>query len=345
MEKLIDEINHLKLNIQAEVIDNAQKIEEFRIKYLGTKGILKNLMIFLKDIPIHQKPQAGQILNDFKFMVEEKYKTLKESFSQEPEPLQQFDYSLPGTPFKLGSKHPLRIVLDDLTLIFNKMGFSIEEGPEIEDDWHNFESMNLPEFHPARDMQDTFYIKKSTDVTQNVLLRTHTSNTQARIMEKHKPPIRVACPGRVYRNEAVSARSHCFFHQIELLYIDKHVSFVDLKQTLYYFVKEYFGDDVNIRFRPSYFPFTEPSAEMDISCIICNAQGCNICKHTGWVEILGSGMVHPKVLQNFHIDPELYTGFAAGMGLERIAQLKYQVNDLRLYSQNDIRFLKQFSSL
>jgi phenylalanyl-tRNA synthetase alpha chain len=239
----------------------------------------------------------------------------------------------------VGTRHPLSIVRGQMVSIFRRLGFAVAEGPEIEDDWHNFGAMNLPEDHPARDMQDTFYIQQNPDW----LLRTHTSSVQARVMETQKPPIRVICPGRVYRNETISARAHCFFHQVEGLYIDENVSFADLKQTLYFFVQEMFGKDVKVRFRPSYFPFTEPSAEMDISCQICSGKGCNICKHTGWVEILGSGMVHPKVLENFGIDSTKYTGFAFGMGVERITQLKYQVNDLRLYSQNDMRFLKQFT--
>ncbi|MEN9597829.1 MAG: hypothetical protein RL596_140, partial [Bacteroidota bacterium] len=243
-------------------------------------------------------------------------------------------------------RHPLSLVRREIVSIFKRLGFAVAEGPEIEDDWHNFGAMNLPEDHPARDMQDTFYINKPANKEEPTwLLRTHTSSVQARVMETQKPPIRVICPGRVYRNETVSARAHCFFHQVEGLYIDEHVSFADLKQTLYFFVKEMFGKQVKVRFRPSYFPFTEPSAEMDISCLICNGDGCNICKHSGWVEILGSGMVHPNVLENFGIDSTKYTGFAFGMGVERITQLKYQVNDLRLYSQNDIRFLKQFTGV
>jgi phenylalanyl-tRNA synthetase alpha chain len=255
------------------------------------------------------------------------------------------DFSLPGDPTPVGTRHPLNLVRNQMVSIFKRLGFAVAEGPEIEDDWHNFGAMNLPEDHPARDMQDTFYVEEKTADHSAWLLRTHTSSTQARVMESQKPPIRVICPGRVYRNETISARAHCFFHQVEGLYIDENVSFADLKQTLYFFVQEMFGKEVKVRFRPSYFPFTEPSAEMDISCQICAGKGCNICKHTGWVEILGSGMVHPKVLVNFGIDPEKYTGFAFGMGVERIAQLKYQVNDLRLYSQNDIRFLQQFKSV
>ena len=257
-----------------------------------------------------------------------------------PTPDSEFiDWSLPGDPVALGTRHPLSIVRNQIVSIFKRLGFAVAEGPEIEDDWHNFGAMNLPEDHPARDMQDTFYINQDPAW----LLRTHTSSVQARVMEKQKPPIRVICPGRVYRNETISARAHCFFHQVEGLYIDENVSFADLKQTLYFFVQEMFGKDTKVRFRPSYFPFTEPSAEMDISCLICGGDGCNVCKHTGWVEILGSGMVHPKVLENFGIDPNKYTGFAFGMGVERICQLKYRVNDLRLYSQNDVRFLKQFT--
>ena len=245
----------------------------------------------------------------------------------------------------MGTRHPLNLVRNQMVSIFKRLGFAVAEGPEIEDDWHNFGAMNLPADHPARDMQDTFYVQEAADENAAWLLRTHTSSVQARVMETQKPPIRVICPGRVYRNETISARAHCFFHQVEGLYIDENVSFADLKQTLYFFVQEMFGKDVKVRFRPSYFPFTEPSAEMDISCQICSGKGCNICKHTGWVEILGSGMVHPNVLKNFDIDPEKYTGFAFGMGVERIAQLKYQVNDLRLYSQNDLRFLQQFKSV
>jgi phenylalanyl-tRNA synthetase alpha chain len=250
------------------------------------------------------------------------------------------DWSLPGDPIPMGSRHPISLVRNRIIEIFGRLGFSVAEGPEIEDDWHNFTALNLPADHPARDMQDTFYIHKNPDW----LLRTHTSSVQARVMEKQKPPIRIICPGRVYRNETVSARAHNFFHQTEGLYIDENVSFADLKQTLYFFVQEMFGKTVKIRFRPSYFPFTEPSAEMDISCLICGGTGCNVCKHSGWVEILGSGMVHPKMLQNFGIDPNKYTGFAFGMGIERVCQLKYRINDLRLYSQNDLRFLKQFVS-
>jgi phenylalanyl-tRNA synthetase alpha chain len=300
----------------------------------------------MKNVPNEKKKEAGQILNDFKLFVEEKYNTLKENTQEtEGSDTDSIDWSLPGNPVIVGTRHPLNLVRSQIISIFQTLGFAVEEGPEIEDDWHNFGAMNLPEDHPARDMQDTFYINNAKPGEQSWLLRTHTSSVQARIMETQKPPIRVICPGRVYRNETISARAHCFFHQVEGLYIDENVSFADLKQTLYFFVQQMFGKDVKVRFRPSYFPFTEPSAEMDISCLICEGDGCNVCKHTGWVEILGSGMVHPKVLENFGIDSNKYTGFAFGMGVERITQLKYRVNDLRLYSQNDVRFLKQFTGV
>ncbi|MDB5190764.1 MAG: phenylalanyl-tRNA synthetase alpha chain, partial [Segetibacter sp.] len=259
--------------------------------------------------------------------------------NSEQESAANYDWSLPADPVTVGTRHPLSIVRNQIVSIFKRLGFAVAEGPEIEDDWHNFTALNLPENHPARDMQDTFYLNQKPDY----LLRTHTSSVQARVMETQKPPIRIICPGRVYRNETISARAHCFFHQVEGLYVDDNVSFADLKQTLYFFVQEMFGKDVKVRFRPSYFPFTEPSAEMDISCTVCGGKGCSLCKHTGWVEILGCGMVHPKMLDNFSIDSNKYTGFAFGMGVERICQLKYRVNDLRLYSQNDVRFLKQFT--
>jgi phenylalanyl-tRNA synthetase alpha chain len=284
-------------------------------------------------------------LNAFKIVAEEKLEILLAALGEEDESKATIDTSLPGDAISVGTRHPLSLVRNQMVSIFKRLGFAVAEGPEIEDDWHNFGAMNLPADHPARDMQDTFYVQEATENNSAWLLRTHTSSVQARVMETQKPPIRVICPGRVYRNETISARAHCFFHQVEGLYIDENVSFADLKQTLYFFVQEMFGKDVKVRFRPSYFPFTEPSAEMDISCQICAGKGCNICKHTGWVEILGSGMVHPSVLKNFGIDPEKYTGFAFGMGVERITQLKYQVNDLRLYAQNDLRFLQQFKSV
>lgn len=340
MEALLQQIEQYKQEISETTPHSAEEVEAFRIKYLGTKGMVKAMMGEMKQVPNDRKKEFGQILNAFKEFAEEKYEYLKQLTGNTKQSITDtVDYTLPGNEISVGNRHPLNIVRNKVIAIFGRLGFAIAEGPEIEDDWHNFGAMNLPEDHPARDMQDTFYINENPAW----LLRTHTSSVQARVMETQQPPIRVICPGRVYRNETISARAHCFFHQVEGLYIDKEVSFADLKQTLYFFVQEMFGQDVKIRFRPSYFPFTEPSAEMDISCQLCAGSGCSICKHTGWVEILGSGMVHPKVLENFKIDPEKYTGFAFGMGIERIAQLKYRVNDLRLYSQNDVRFLKQFS--
>lgn len=320
---------------------NAAELEEYRIKYLGTKGIVKAVFGEMKNVPADQKKEAGQLLNSFKQLAESKYESFTHLQNGNSKKDSNIDVTLPGTPLPLGTRHPLRMVENEIVSIFEKIGFSVATGPEIEDDWHNFTSLNMPEHHPARDMQDTFYVSQNPDW----VLRTHTSSVQARIMEQGNLPVRVICPGRVYRNETISARAHCFFHQCEGLYIDKNVSFADLKQTLYYFVTEMFGADTKVRFRPSYFPFTEPSAEMDISCTVCGGSGCSLCKHTGWVEILGCGMVHPNMLRNFNIDPEVYTGFAFGMGVERITQIKYQVNDLRLYSQNDIRFLKQFQSI
>jgi phenylalanyl-tRNA synthetase alpha chain len=345
MEQIVQQIESYKKEIEAAALAtpmSPEQVEEFRIKYLGTKGLVKTIMGEMRNVPNERKKEFGQVLNDFKLFVEAKYDTLKENNSGvQATDSSLIDWSLPGDPILAGTRHPLNIVRNQIVSIFKRLGFAVAEGPEIEDDWHNFGAMNLPEDHPARDMQDTFYINQNP----SWLLRTHTSSVQARVMETQKPPIRVICPGRVYRNETISARAHCFFHQVEGLYVDENVSFADLKQTLYFFVQEMFGNDVKVRFRPSYFPFTEPSAEMDISCLICKGKGCNICKHTGWVEILGSGMVHPNVLDNFGIDSNKYTGFAFGMGVERITQLKYQVNDLRLYSQNDVRFLKQFTGV
>ena len=345
MEALIQQIETITKEIQNTVATTSAEVEAFRIKYLGTKGLVKNMMVEMKSVPNEQKKEFGQILNAFKVAAEEKLEALVAALGDTTTLDANIDTSLPGDEFTVGTRHPLNLVRNQMVSIFKRLGFAVAEGPEIEDDWHNFGAMNLPADHPARDMQDTFYVQEATDENAAWLLRTHTSSVQARVMETQKPPIRVICPGRVYRNETISARAHCFFHQVEGLYIDENVSFADLKQTLYFFVQEMFGRDVKVRFRPSYFPFTEPSAEMDISCQICSGKGCNICKHTGWVEILGSGMVHPNVLKNFDIDPEKYTGFAFGMGVERIAQLKYQVNDLRLYSQNDLRFLQQFKSV
>lgn len=320
---------------------DAAELENYRIRFLGAKGIVKDIVGEMKNVPPEQRKEAGQLLNAFKQLAEEKYQSFRELQGAGNKKEQGTDISLPGTPLPIGTRHPLRMVENEIVDIFEKIGFSVATGPEIEDDWHNFTSLNMPEHHPARDMQDTFYVSQNPDW----ILRTHTSSVQARILETQQLPVRVICPGRVYRNETISARAHCFFHQCEGLYVDKDVSFADLKQTLYYFVTEMFGADTKVRFRPSYFPFTEPSAEMDISCTVCGGKGCNLCKHTGWVEILGCGMVHPNMLRNFGIDPEVYTGFAFGMGVERITQIKFQVNDLRLYSQNDVRFLRQFQSL
>jgi phenylalanyl-tRNA synthetase alpha chain len=342
MEQLVKQIETIKKEVSSFSATDTKSVEEFRVKYLGTKGVVKSVMGEMKAVPNEQKKEFGQILNEFKLFVENKFDELKNSTadSEHSNQSSNIDLTLPGDPAPLGSRHPITLMKNRVNSIFQRLGFAIAEGPEIEDDWHNFTALNLPEHHPARDMQDTFYVQQNPDW----LLRTHTSNIQIREMEKGKLPIRVICPGRVYRNETISARSHCFFHQIEGLYIDENVSFADLKQTLYFFVKEMYGKDVRVRFRPSYFPFTEPSAEMDVSCFICGGPGCNICKKTGWVEILGCGMVHPNVLQNCHIDPAKYTGFAFGMGIERPAMLKYGINDIRLFSENDLRFLKQFTS-
>ena len=341
MEQLLQQIEDVKQEMTVFTAENEEQAEAFRIKFLGTKGIVKIIMGEMKNVPNEQKKEFGQLLNSFKTFAEERYETLKNGLqaAAQTDPT-DFDWSLPGDPTPVGTRHPLSLVRNQIVSIFKKLGFAVAEGPEIEDDWHNFTALNLPEHHPARDMQDTFYLNKNPDF----LLRTHTSSVQARVLEKQKPPVRIICPGRVYRNETISARAHCFFHQVEGLYVDEQVSFADLKQTLYFFVQEMFGKDLKIRFRPSYFPFTEPSAEMDISCTVCGGSGCSLCKHTGWVEILGCGMVHPKMLENFNIDSNKYTGFAFGMGVERICQLKYRINDLRLYSQNDIRFLRQFTA-
>lgn len=341
MQSLQEQIHTYEQEINVFEPKDAAELETYRIRFLGTKGIVKQIFGEMKNVPVEQKKEAGQVLNAFKQLAEGKYESFKHLQDVGKQTGPAVDYTLPGTPIPAGTRHPLRIVENEIVSIFEKIGFSVATGPEIEDDWHNFTSLNMPQDHPARDMQDTFYVSQNPDW----VLRTHTSSVQARIMEKEPLPIRVICPGRVYRNETISARAHCFFHQCEGLHIDKNVSFADLKQTLYYFVTSMFGADTKLRFRPSYFPFTEPSAEMDISCTVCGGKGCSLCKHTGWVEILGCGMVHPNMLRNFNIDPEVYTGFAFGLGVERITQIKYQVNDLRFYSQNDVRFLRQFQSL
>lgn len=332
LKQVIEEIKVLSIN-------NADELEVFRIKYLSRKGIISDLFELFKSIPNDQKKETGKVMNELKQTAEIKYNELKVVFGdQQKEEKTATDISLPGEPIYLGSRHPIYIFQNKVLDIFRKLGFTIAEGPEIEDDWHNFSGLNFPDNHPARDMQDTFFINKDYS------LRTHCTSVQVRIMENQSPPIRVVMPGRVYRNEAISARSHCFFHQIDGVYIDKNVSFADLKQTLYFFVKELFGEDYGIRFRPSYFPFTEPSAEMDIACIICKGTGCNVCKHTGWLEILGCGMIDPNVLQVNGINPDEYSGFAFGMGVERTTMMLYGIKDIRVLSQNDIRFLSQFSS-
>ena len=339
MEQLLAQIESFRKEIEGYKITNAKELEEFRIKFLGTRGITKTLFGEMKNVPGEKKKEFGQVLNEFKQFAETKFENARAATANGQETVEEkIDLSLPGDPVEIGARHPIPLVRNRMVGIFQRLGFSVADGPEIEDDWHNFTALNLPENHPARDMQDTFYLNQHPDW----LLRTHTSNVQIREMQKGKLPIRIICPGRVYRNETISARSHCFFHQVEGLYIDEQVSFADLKQTLYFFVQEMFGRDVKVRFRPSYFPFTEPSAEMDISCFICGGKGCRICKHTGWVEILGCGMVHPKVLENCGIDSSKYTGYAFGMGIERPALLLYDVNDIRLFSENDARFLKQF---
>ena len=333
----IDRILEEARQFKAETRD---EIEQFRIKYLGKKGVLTDLFRNFKEIPVEHKKETGQKINQLKQFISEKIDSLLEGVTDEADGHSSDDLTLPGPPVQSGARHPISIVRNEIISIFSRLGYTISEGPEIEDDWHVFSSLNFPPEHPARDMQDTFFIEKDPDI----LLRTHTSSVQVRVMEKESLPIRTISPGRVFRNEAISARAHCIFHQVEGLYIDENVSFADLKQTLLYFAQEMFGKEVEIRLRPSYFPFTEPSAEMDISCQICGGLGCNVCKYTGWLEILGCGMVDPNVLEFNHIDSNKYTGLAFGMGVERLAMLKYQVKDLRLYFENDIRFLEQFGA-
>ncbi|MDA3906493.1 MAG: phenylalanine--tRNA ligase subunit alpha [Bacteroidales bacterium] len=327
--------------IKSTTFDKMDDLEVFRVKYIGKKGIIPALFADFKSVAAEDRKEMGILLNNLKNAVLSKIDEAKELLENLVQHLESgIDLTLPVNR-DLGSRHPLSLVRNQIIEIFSRIGFTVEEGPEIEDDWHNFTALNFPEEHPARDMQDTFFIEKSPDIA----LRTHTSSVQVRVMENNKPPVRSIFPGRVFRNEAISARAHCIFHQVEGLYIDENVSFADLKQTLMYFAKEMFGENTGIRLRPSYFPFTEPSAEMDISCHICGGEGCNICKYSGWVEILGCGMVDPNVLENAGIDSEKYTGFAFGMGIERVTMLKYQIKDLRLFFENDIRFLKQFESV
>ena len=332
IEQLIAEINNLKAS--------TAELESLRLKYLSKKGAINDLMADFRNVPAEQKREVGQRLNVLKQMAQDKINALKETFEAQKAESERPDLTRTAYPAPLGTRHPLTIVKNEIIEIFSRLGFVLADGPEVEDDWHVFSSMNFAEDHPARDMQDTFFVEAHPDI----ILRTHTSSVQSRVMEVTEPPIRIICPGRVYRNEAISYRAHCFFHQVEALYVDKHVSFADLKQVLLYFAQQMFGPDTKIRLRPSYFPFTEPSAEMDISCNICGGKGCPFCKGTGWVEILGCGMVDPNVLELNGINSKEYSGFALGMGIERITNLKYQVKDLRMFSENDIRFLKEFES-
>lgn len=337
---MLEKIKALHEEIKNATASTKEEVEELRIKYISKKGSINQLFADFKNVPGDQKKEVGKAINDLKNAALEKINSLRDSFEKSAESSQGEDLTKPGEPMKLGTRHPLSIVKNEIITIFGRLGFTVAEGPEIEDDWHVFSALNFPPEHPARDMQDTFFIEKNPDV----LLRTHTSSVQIRVMERTQPPMRMIFPGRVFRNEAISARSHCIFHQIEGLYVDENVSFADLKQTLLYFAKELFGEDTKIRLRPSYFPFTEPSAEMDVSCSICNGKGCNVCKYTGWLEILGCGMVDPNVLESCQIDSKKYTGFAFGMGIERITMLRYGIKDIRHFFENDIRFLKQFES-
>jgi phenylalanyl-tRNA synthetase alpha chain len=341
-----EKIQQLLSEIEKYKATGRQAVEDFRLQYISRKGAIGQLFEDLKKLSAEEKKNVGKTLNQLKQSAEAKFAILSESLQTAQESETDIDLTLPTVPNTIGNLHPLSLTKYRIIEIFERLGFNVADGPEVEDDWHNFSALNFPENHPAREMQDTFFVqKRKGDAEQDILLRTHTSNVQIRMMEKQKPPIRAIMPGRVYRNEAISARAHCFFHQVEGLYVDRNVGFADLKQTLYHFAKEMYGKDIQIRFRPSFFPFTEPSAEIDISCLICKGKGCNVCKYSGWVEIAGSGMVHPNVLRHCGIDPEEFTGFAFGMGIERVTMLRYQINDLRLFSENDIRFLKQFQAV
>jgi phenylalanyl-tRNA synthetase alpha chain len=345
MQAKIEEVGR---KIKEYTIASKADLEQFRLDFLAKKGQVTELFESLRTVPNDQKRSIGALLNNLKNLSQEKFEQAQQNLLHSADAAIQpeYDLSLPTAPNSLGSLHPLNIVKKRIVEIFERMGFGLSYGPEIESDWYNFSALNFADNHPAREMQDTFFIEKSdNNVKEDILLRTHTSNVQIRLMEHNQPPLRSIMPGRVYRNEAISARAHCYFHQVEGLYVDKNVSFKDLKDTIYHFAKEMFGQNTKIRFRPSYFPFTEPSAEIDITCFICNGSGCNVCKHSGWVEIAGSGMVHANVLSNVGIDPQQYSGFAFGMGIERITMLKYQINDLRLFTENDVRFLRQFQGL
>ena len=343
---ILEKIDELLQEVKNISATNADEIEALRLKYLSKKGAITALMTDFRNVPADQKKAVGIKINELKQTAQDRINELKEQLETSDNESEAIDLTRTPYPIKLGTRHPLTIVTNEIIDIFSRMGFVLADGPEVEDDLHVFTKMNFAADHPARDMQATFFVEQSEtgDVTKNILLRSHTSSVQARVMETSQPPIRIICPGRVYRNEAITARAHCFFHQVEGLYIDKNVSFTDLKQVLLSFAREMFGADTKIRLRPSYFPFTEPSAEMDISCHICGGKGCGFCKHTGWVEILGCGMVDPNVLEQCGIDSKVYSGYAFGMGVERITNLKYRVSDLRMFSENDTRFLKEFES-
>ena len=337
IKSLLEELTDFELK-------DKQSLETFRLKFISKKGAIGVLFDELKQLPPEKKKESGKLLNDLKKAAESRFAEMSKQLESSGEKKADIDLTLPPIPNTVGNLHPLTLTKYRIIEIFERLGFNVADGPEIEDDWHNFSALNFPANHPAREMQDTFFIEKSNQEGGDVLLRTHTSNVQIRLLENQKPPVRAIMPGRVYRNEAISARAHCFFHQVEGLYVDRNVSFADLKQTLFHFAKEMYGKDIQLRLRPSFFPFTEPSAEIDVTCLICKGEGCVVCKRSGWVEIAGAGMVHPNVLRNCGIDPDEFTGFAFGMGIERVTQLRYQVNDLRLYSENDIRFLRQFQS-
>lgn len=343
---MFEKINQHIAKAEAATPNGKEELEAYRLQYLGKKGVLTDLFAMMKEVPAEQRKEFGQLVNKLKNVAEEKVNAIREQLENQVDAnTVALDLTLPGVPQETGAMHPISIVRNEINRIFSRIGFTVSDGPEVEDDWHNFSALNFPPEHPARDMQDTFFINLNPNEEHyfgQLALRTHTSSVQIRVLDNQEPPVRTICPGRVYRNEAISARAHCFFHQVEGFYIDKGVSFADLKQTLLYFAQEMFGSETKIRLRPSYFPFTEPSAEMDISCSLCKGDGCNVCKHTGWVEILGCGMIDPAVLENCNIDSTIYTGFAFGMGIERITMLKYGVKDLRLFSENDLRFLKQF---
>jgi phenylalanyl-tRNA synthetase alpha chain len=343
---MFEKINQYIAEAEAANPSGKEELEAYRLQYLGKKGVLTDLFAVMKEVPAEQRKEFGQLVNKLKNIAEDKVNAIREQLENQVESnAVAIDLTLPGASQEVGAMHPISIVRNEINRIFSRIGFTASDGPEVEDDWHNFSALNFPPEHPARDMQDTFFINLNPNEEHyygQLALRTHTSSVQIRVLDNQEPPVRTICPGRVYRNEAISARAHCFFHQVEGFYIDKGVSFADLKQTLLYFAQEMFGSETKIRLRPSYFPFTEPSAEMDISCSLCKGDGCNVCKHTGWVEILGCGMIDPAVLENCNIDSTVYTGFAFGMGIERITMLKYGVKDLRLFSENDLRFLKQF---